>query len=446
MNNLFLSQCTDQSFAQSVFQKCGKGGSGGPFLATTGQIARGAFSIKHYAGPVEYDTNGFLEKNKDELPKETLELLLSSSNRLLQHLAGIMNPVQISGDDSFSEKASRSQFKQNSLKRITVGGQFSSQLQLLRKRIDGTSPHYIRCLKPNDALQPDNFDSAVIADQLRCAGILEAVRVSRVGYPQRYLHERFVQRYQILAMKELYLRRKDASTNFTSPVGFGFHGGYIPQNQRHNQKKTKKKVVARPTNEKKLNPEQECKILVTVLARQILPARESNGAEVEENEEENIAPNLKKWSSPSQSRYRNPLRSGSEKKQKLDLTEIGIQMGASKVFLRQYAFETLETMRGRVKAGAATVINSVVRMYLRRKRFLLMRNEYRARVAQRSRIILEGGFVEENFKPVDIIDNAPTKMDFADMHVSLHREPDLSGTKEYKWVWVDNRWVRNAEE
>jgi myosin-5 len=442
----FLSQCTDQSFAQSVFQKCGKGGSGGPFLATTGQIARGAFSIKHYAGPVEYDTNGFLEKNKDELPKETVELLLSSSNRLLQHLGGIMSPVQASGDDSFSEKGGRSHFKQNSLKRITVGGQFSSQLQLLRKRIDGTSPHYIRCLKPNDALQPDNFDSAVIADQLRCAGILEAVRVSRVGYPQRYLHERFVQRYQILAMKELYLRRKDASTNFTSPVGFGFHGGYIPQNQRHNPKKTKKKVVARPTNEKKLNPEQECKILVTALSRQILLARESNGAEVEENEEENIAPTLKKWSSPSQSRYRNSLRSGSEKKQKLDLTEIGIQMGTTKVFLRQHAFEALERMRGKVKAAAATVVNSVVRMYLRRKRFLLMRNEYRARVAQRSRIIQEGGFVEESFKPADIIDNAPTKMDFADMHVSLHREPDFASTKEFKWVWCDNRWVKNDEE
>jgi ankyrin repeat protein len=56
-------------------------------------------------------------------------------------------------------------------------------------------PHYVRCLKPNDNLEPDNFDPKNIVEQLRYCGVLEAVRVSRAGYPTRYPHEVFLTRY-----------------------------------------------------------------------------------------------------------------------------------------------------------------------------------------------------------------------------------------------------------
>jgi len=80
----------------------------------------------------------------------------------------------------------------------SVGAQFSMQLAQLRSRIDATVPHYIRCLKPNDELIPDSFDPRRVVDQLRCGGVLEAVRVSRAGYPTRYPHEVFRARYYIL--------------------------------------------------------------------------------------------------------------------------------------------------------------------------------------------------------------------------------------------------------
>ena len=38
----------------------------------------------------------------------------------------------------------------------------------------------------------------MIVDQLRCGGVLEAVRVSRAGYPTRYPHNVFKARYYIL--------------------------------------------------------------------------------------------------------------------------------------------------------------------------------------------------------------------------------------------------------
>ena len=87
----------------------------------------------------------------------------------------------------------------SSILKESVASQFSHQLRELRNRIDATTPHYVRCLKPNDDLVPHQFEPHIIADQLRCAGVLEAIRVSRVGFPNRYFHEQFLTRYSILA-------------------------------------------------------------------------------------------------------------------------------------------------------------------------------------------------------------------------------------------------------
>lgn len=153
------------------------------------------FGVFHYAGLVEYDTEGFVEKNRDELPREASELLLSSSSSFVKELASIISKI--------SEPEPSKSARGGKKKAITVGGHFAKQLQELRAKIDLTSPHYVRCLKPNGLLIPDNFDPLMIVEQLRCAGVVEAVRVSRVGYPQRYNHSQFVSRYRTLGLREM---------------------------------------------------------------------------------------------------------------------------------------------------------------------------------------------------------------------------------------------------
>jgi myosin-5 len=199
-----LPRCTDKSFASAVYAKCGEHPR---FEATKQQQADLSFGIHHYAGLVEYDTESFLEKNKDELPKETTELLLSSSYPFLtllgRELSGDSEQQQPTGQRGAAAKKKQLHRASSSLMQDSVGSQFSAQLQILRTRIESTSPHYVRCLKPNDDLVPNSFNPLVIADQLRCAGVLEAIRVSRVGFPHRYFHDQFVQRYGVLARRQL---------------------------------------------------------------------------------------------------------------------------------------------------------------------------------------------------------------------------------------------------
>jgi len=162
------------------------------FEANDLQRGHEQFSILHYAGPVSYDTAGFVEKNKDEIPRGASKLLQSSTKDFVQLLGKVMS------GESTTRNAPMESPRASARMRPTVGSQFKAQLDELRSRIDLTTPHYIRCLKPCNSLQPNEFDRGTIAYQLRNAGVLEAIRVSRAGYSQRFEHKMFVDRYRVI--------------------------------------------------------------------------------------------------------------------------------------------------------------------------------------------------------------------------------------------------------
>ena len=177
----------DRAFANRVYEKTEKAHPKA-FHVTNKNKSNGEFNINHYAGSVTYNCVDFLEKNKDELPRESAELLKASSVQVISSLAGHLK-VEESG-------------KKTKIASDSTTKQFKEQLGALVKRIDATQPHYIRCIKPNNKLAPDLFHDAMVGDQLRCAGVLEAVRVSRLGFPHRFDHEEFVGRYGIVVEGE----------------------------------------------------------------------------------------------------------------------------------------------------------------------------------------------------------------------------------------------------
>ncbi|XP_010268832.1 PREDICTED: myosin-2 [Nelumbo nucifera] len=137
----------------------------------------GAFSVRHYAGEVLYDTSGFLEKNRDPLPSDSIQLLSSCSCQLPQLFA--------------SNMLSKSQ-------KQSVGTKFKGQLFKLMKQLENTTPHFIRCIKPNSKQLPGVYEKDLVLQQLRCCGVLEVVRISRSGYPTRITHKHFAKRYGFL--------------------------------------------------------------------------------------------------------------------------------------------------------------------------------------------------------------------------------------------------------
>ncbi|XP_052532491.1 unconventional myosin-Vb-like isoform X1 [Tympanuchus pallidicinctus] len=85
--------------------------------------------------------------------------------------------------------------------RKTVGQQFRGSLRLLMETLNSTTPHYVRCLKPNEQRQPFRFDPKRAVQQLRACGVLETVRISAAGFPTRCSYQDFLNRYRVLIKK-----------------------------------------------------------------------------------------------------------------------------------------------------------------------------------------------------------------------------------------------------
>jgi len=145
------------------------------------------FTVKHYAGDVVYEVDGFLEKNRDRLNDDTYQLLDSTKHTFLKQL--------FSGSAGSSTAANR---------RKTLGAKFSGQLQGLMDTLNSTEPHYIRCVKPNPNKAPLQFYGNMVLEQLQYAGVFEAIQIRKNGYPFRLTHEQFVKRFKCVTPKVNY--------------------------------------------------------------------------------------------------------------------------------------------------------------------------------------------------------------------------------------------------
>ncbi|XP_015902864.2 myosin-17 [Ziziphus jujuba] len=150
------------------------------------KLSRTDFTISHYAGEVTYQANQFLDKNKDYVVAEHQALLTASE---CSFVAGLFPPLP-------EESSKSSKFS-------SIGSRFKLQLQSLMETLSATEPHYIRCVKPNNVLKPAIFENSNIIQQLRCGGVLEAIRISCAGYPTRRMFYDFLNRFAVLSPEVL---------------------------------------------------------------------------------------------------------------------------------------------------------------------------------------------------------------------------------------------------
>ncbi|KAH9994666.1 nonmuscle myosin heavy chain b [Russula vinacea] len=156
------------------------------------------FIVHHYAGKVEYHTDGWLEKNKDPMNDNLIRVLATSSEpyvaSLFSEFAGAPSSFA-TASNTFSVGKKRT-MKKGAFR--TVGQRHKEQLQSLMAQLYATQPHFVRCIVPNASKKPGRVDVPLVLDQLRCNGVLEGIRIARLGYPNRLPFIEFRQRYEIL--------------------------------------------------------------------------------------------------------------------------------------------------------------------------------------------------------------------------------------------------------
>ncbi|XP_046974746.1 unconventional myosin-Va isoform X2 [Vanessa cardui] len=197
-----VPQGSDRGFVAKLHDKCAKYPH---FLKP--RFGDAAFIIKHFADDVEYQCGGFLEKNRDTVLEEQLECLRAGAGcRLVRAMlaepgeqsATLPAPRRRPAAGLAAGPALTQPGRRASGQKATVGAQFRASLSALMGTLSATTPHYVRCIKPNDTKQAFQFDAARAVHQLRACGVLETIRISSAGFPSRWLYQDFFQRYRLL--------------------------------------------------------------------------------------------------------------------------------------------------------------------------------------------------------------------------------------------------------
>lgn len=116
----------------------------------------GGFTIKHFAGNVNYTTADFQAKNSDTLSNEVIQAIQTTSNPLLQFLF----PDEIDP---------------NSRKRPpTAGSKLVGQCAKLVTQLLDSTPHYCRCIKSNDQKKPNIFEGDRVNHQVKYLNLLSS--------------------------------------------------------------------------------------------------------------------------------------------------------------------------------------------------------------------------------------------------------------------------------
>jgi myosin heavy subunit len=140
------------------------------------------FIVRHFAGDVTYNSQNFMEKNKDAIAPGLLKLVNQSSISFLQPPA--------------DDKAASPDKRAPASSRMTLAAKFKLDLDQLLTQLKSTKPHFIRCVKPNDQQKADNFDSMLTLNQLKYSGLFEAIRIRKAGYSIRIPHDQFIQNFK----------------------------------------------------------------------------------------------------------------------------------------------------------------------------------------------------------------------------------------------------------
>ncbi|XP_078315384.1 unconventional myosin heavy chain 6-like isoform X9 [Crassostrea virginica] len=155
------------------------------------------FGIRHYAGLVTYTVQGFLDKNKDTQQDQLFDLMHGSTNVFVQDLTRFQDLLGVRLEDL----GGRQTISRTNKSKPTVGDTFKHQLSALVDILHNTNPWYVRCVKPNSAKKPNNFNTGEVLTQLQYSGMLDIIRIKKEGFPVHVAIDVFLSKYGCLLQK-----------------------------------------------------------------------------------------------------------------------------------------------------------------------------------------------------------------------------------------------------
>jgi myosin-5 len=204
--NMLNEECVrpkgcDQDFVQKALLQ-NKSSS----CLVTDKFDRMSFGIHHYAGRVMYDADAFVSKNLDTLPTDLQLCTESCSNPIIntERTEGRAGKSSSKG----SSKRGAPQKTESNITAKTVWTKYKTQLAKLMSQLHKTRSRYIRCIKPNSKKSPTLMQHHTVLEQLRCAGVVAGVTISRAVFPNQLENSVVLSRYSSAWDRKKYPSQK----------------------------------------------------------------------------------------------------------------------------------------------------------------------------------------------------------------------------------------------
>ncbi|CAD51401.1 hypothetical protein PFAG_00876 [Plasmodium falciparum Santa Lucia] len=138
-----------------------------------------SFVIKHTVSDVTYSISNFISKNKDILSPNILKLLKVSNNKLIQNL---YDDAEVT--DSLGRKN-------------LITYKYLENLKKICSYLKSTNIYFIKCIKPNETKEKNNFNPKKVYPQLFSLSIVETLNI-KYFFQYKYTFASFLSYYQYL--------------------------------------------------------------------------------------------------------------------------------------------------------------------------------------------------------------------------------------------------------
>lgn len=139
----------------------------------------GSFVIRHTVSDVPYTVANFISKNKDILSPEFLELLQNSQNQLIQQIYSEVELTKTVG------------------RKHLITFKYLENLKKICSYLKSTNVFFIKCIKPNETKQKNDFNHKKVFPQLFSLSIVETLNI-KFFFQYKYTFASFLNYFQYL--------------------------------------------------------------------------------------------------------------------------------------------------------------------------------------------------------------------------------------------------------
>jgi len=186
-------QCLGSGSDERFIAQAYSSSSANPKLKAAKIMPNSNFIVSHVVGDIQYNVTGFIEKNKDILRGELMEIMNASKDNVVNNLFEGLEII-----------------KGGLPKGQLIGSQYLVQLNSMMKTINATECHFIRCIKTNDRKAPLTMTNSKVLIQLYALSVFEALQLRQIGYAYRRPFDDFLHQFKFINM-EAYMGKGDAS-------------------------------------------------------------------------------------------------------------------------------------------------------------------------------------------------------------------------------------------